>query len=211
MNYKIHDEFEQGSQEWLDMKIKFPLTGTAAYNLLTRGKAYAIDSSIKSQERSKNHPFYSKYTEWGIKMEPVARKLMNSRLEMSEEYSNVKFEEHGFIESLDYEMCGYSPDGVHLENGKIKYMCEIKNYQMKHAWEIWESGGPDAAVMSQIQWGLFLTGAEFTMFCLYCPMMSDEWETPDNKVHNERRLMLKRIYPDKKFFDKFKERLNERV
>lgn len=204
MKYKLHDEIVQGSPEWIALKIKIPLTGTQAFNLLKKGKIQAIKDSQKAQKNSLKYSGpISKYAKWGTDNEPIARNLLNRKLASTKEFSHIQFEEHGFIESLDYPLCGYSPDGVCLIKNKIEYLCEIKSFQIAHAWKIWENEMPDEHIMCQIQWGLFLSGAQMCFFCLYCPFMNDETLTPDRKRHPERVLYIQKIYPNNDYFEAF--------
>lgn len=205
-NYRIRNDLEQGSKEWLELKKNF-ITGTLAEDLLTSSKKNALYKARVKQERSlKYRGFVSKAAKIGVEREPVARDLLSK-------FTNRVFIETGFIESLDFENCGVSLDGCIFtdddhQKEEIEAICEIKSYQIKHHLEVIKRGEPDPRVMSQIQWGLFITGANMCYYVGYCPDMLDPTMTPDGQKHIDQVLWIKKIEPDDKYFNAFRAKLD---
>ena len=87
-----HNELEQGSQEWHEIKWA-KIGGTLSKGLFVKSDTLLID--ILSQRLEDFEPtdsFQSEAMERGSEMEPFARQYL-------EEYTGVKFENVGWLQS----------------------------------------------------------------------------------------------------------------
>lgn len=206
MNYEIL-ELEQRSPEWHRIRSNC-FTGTTAEHLLKLGKEEGLRKVKQLFEYSLKHPGTGWAAQRGLDLEPVARNLLNKKMSQDPKYEGVKFEEVGFVKRTDIEHVGCSPDGCYIRDGKIIANCEIKCFTEKH--HLACSGVPDLKIETQIQWCLWVTGAEYCMFCQYNPDMLSPQLTSDGKIHKDKVLFITKILPDAEYFRAFEERLNEK-
>lgn len=210
MNYKIITSIEQGSKEWLSFKTN-SIGGTSAYTLLKYGKekAYAQAKTGALNSLKYSGPI-SKAAKWGTDHEPEARNLLWKML-MKEGLTNgLKLREVGMLVPVNYENVHYSPDGLIVDEKDedcIKQLIEIKCYGMPHHLQVIKNNSPDDSVIAQIQFGLWISQAEFCYYCGYNPLMLDETLTPDHKRHPEKVLYIQKIYPDSNYFKAFEKSL----
>lgn len=205
--YEILD-IDQRSPEWFEVRANC-VTGTTAKYLIREGLAMTLDRVKSNLEYHKSHPYVGAAAKRGQELEPVARDLINRKMEMSEATKDVRFEEVGFVKRKDIEHAGGSPDGVYIKDGAIKYNLEIKCFMEKHHLEC--SGTPDEEIMYQIQWCLWLDKAECCFFVQYNPDMLDPEKTSDGKAHPEQVLFITKIYPKQDYFDAFERKLAEEL
>lgn len=121
----FHEEFVQGSAEWLAFR-KGRITASNAYKLLTKGKNAAILAN-------KGESFDNIYTDRGHALEAEVREKLNKNLDPS----GFFIDEVGCITNELYPDCAYSPDGVMRAKGRSIYeksewqslpLIEIKSY-----------------------------------------------------------------------------------
>lgn len=199
MNYDILD-IDQRSPEWQKIRSNC-FTGTTAKHLLKLGKEEGLKKVKYLYEYSLEHPGTGWAAKRGLELEPVARNLLNKKLSKDPKYEDVKFEEVGFVKRNDMEHVGCSPDGCYIVDGKIVANCEIKCFTEKH--HLACSGKPDLPIEIQIQWCLWVTGAEYCMFCMYNPDMLDPTLTSDGEIHKDKVLFITKILPDPDYFEAF--------
>lgn len=123
---KRYDEIEQGSQEWHEIKWG-KIGGTLSKGLFVKSDTLLID--ILSQRLEDFEPtdsYSSEAMERGSEMEPFAKQYL-------EEYTGLKFESTGWIQSDVNELLGISPDGITSDN---KIACEVKCFGRKKHTEI---------------------------------------------------------------------------
>lgn len=123
---KRYDNIEQGSQEWHEIKWG-KIGGTLSKGLFVKSDTLLID--ILSQRLEDFEPtdsYQSEAMERGSEMEPFAKQYL-------EEYTGVKFETTGWIQSDVNELLGISPDGITSDN---KIACEVKCFGRKKHTEI---------------------------------------------------------------------------
>ena len=121
-----HNELEQGSQEWHEIKWG-KIGGTLSKGLFVKSDTLLID--ILSQRLEDFEPtdsFQNEAMERGSEMEPFARQYL-------EEYTGVKFDNVGWLQSEENELLGISPDGITSDN---KIACEIKCFGRKKHTEV---------------------------------------------------------------------------
>lgn len=188
---------EQRSPEWFEIRSQC-ITGTTARYLLKDGKKEALKTVKQKLIDHMNNPGTGWAAKRGQELEPKAREMLNRKLAMTDEYKGVSLEEVGFVKRTDIENVGCSPDGCYiLEDGTIKYITEIKCFMKEH--HLACSGTPDEKIEIQIQWNLWVTGAEFCFFVQYNPDLDDP-----TKI-----LFIRKIYPDPDFVAAFENAMAE--
>lgn len=108
----IHN-VEQGSLDWFKLKLG-KVTGTRLKELMGTSNLGLIDKLIGElvSEQVKEGKA-SEEMQRGTDMEPIARQAY-------EDYTGLKVEEVGFLQSEKYEWFGVSPDGL-IRRGEIYY------------------------------------------------------------------------------------------
>jgi hypothetical protein len=157
---KYHYDIEQGTDEWLQLRLG-KITGSTAKQLLTPTHKIAKNDKVRSiiyqlaSERITNRierTATSYHMERGNIEEVFARDLY------SEKYSTVK--ECGFIEN---GFLGYSPDGLVGENGLIEIKSRMPKYQVQTIID----GKMPSEYMIQCQIGLMATERKWIDFVQY--------------------------------------------
>lgn len=173
-------QIEQGSEKWLELRKNF-LTGTDAIKLL-RGHTRAEILADKQKESS----FKGNY--WTRRGHTLEEESKNIYSEVYQPIHNA-----GFIINDKYPNIGYSPDGLVDDNGLI----ECKSFGEKHHKEVVKSLSQE--IISQVQWGFFITEREWCDLLLYNPDIDDV----------NLAYVIKRLYPIPEIQDKFKKLLVE--
>ncbi|MCF0231970.1 MAG: YqaJ viral recombinase family protein [Enterococcus sp.] len=199
MNYEILN-IDQRSEEWHKIR-RDCITGTTAELLLK----YGMEIALEKIRNKKHYKWVSNSAQRGTDLEPIARILTNARMEIDHKYKGIKFEEVGFVKRTDVEHVGCSPDGIYLEDEKIKYNLEIKCFEEAH--HLACSGMPDEKIMTQIQWCLYVTGAEACFFVQYNPDMIDPERTSDGESHPDKIFFMRKITPSADYFEAFNKRI----
>lgn len=157
--YIIHD-VEQGTNEWKKLREN-KVTGSIAYLLKNNevediiNKNNIIDDEYKSEAIIRGHV-----------LEPIG--ISEFARKMNFDISSV-----GFIESTKYKNAGCSPDGVIFDNNNnIVTIIEHKAFAEKHHYSCYEK--IDNKIMYQIQYEMFITGAEDAYLILYNPDIEKE-------------------------------------
>ncbi len=155
---EIFKDIDQGSQEWLNMRlglitcseIKTIRADGAGAQTYINGLAYERITGESSAVFSGNL-----WTERGHELEPMAR-------EAYERKTGFEVEQVSFIKNLGF---GYSPDGVVGDNGLI----EIKAKQPKDQIALLRSGDIPKEHLDQLDGGLLCSNREWIDFVAYCP------------------------------------------
>ncbi len=182
--YKIKN-VRQRSDNWFNMR-QGKVTGTTAYYLKNHSVSYAIQKGLEEEDRDYTNDAMQR----GRDLEPIG-------IAKFAQAKGLKVESAGFVESLSHEDAGFSPDGVIYGNdGKIKTIVEHKAFGVTHHLSCYEK--VDDHVMFQIQFGLFVTGAEDAYLVLYNPDLSQG-----------KQLLIKHIDKDPGMQDLFSDRFEE--
>lgn len=155
---EVFKDIEQGSQEWLNMRlglitcseIKAIRADGAGAQTYINGLAYERITGESSAVFVGNQ-----WTDRGHELEPVAR-------EAYERKTGFEVEQVSFIKNLGF---GYSPDGVIGDNGLI----EIKTKQPKDQIALLRSGDIPKEHLDQLDGGLLCSNREWIDFVAYCP------------------------------------------
>ena len=113
---KIYKDIEQKSLEWFELKWG-KIGGTLSKGLFVKGDTLLID--ILSQQLEEFEPgdsFENEAMKRGNDLEPFA-------VEYLEQYTNLKFDQYGWLQSEHNSLLGISPDGLTADQ---KSACEIK-------------------------------------------------------------------------------------
>lgn len=155
---QYHD-VEQGSQEWLDLRAQFDITGSTVGAMLgnnesTRPWAEMIDRlGLKRGEGSKNNAFTQRMFAAGHATEDAARKRVSEML-------GVPVSQTGAISNPDFPGMLYSPDGLIGDDT----LWEHKNPENSRAGFADLLAGDHPDYMDQIQMGMAMTGRSRTLF-----------------------------------------------
>jgi hypothetical protein len=178
MSLHVHDELEQGTDEWLTQRCGM-VTASMVGNLLTPTLGVADNdksrglTAVLVAERLTGHvdPVYVSDDMWrGRFDEPIARE------KYAEHHAPV--DETGFMVRDDWGyQIGFSPDGLVGDDGLI----EIKSRkQKKHLQAILADAVPPENV-AQLQCGLLVSGRDWIDYVSFCAGMP---------------LYVKRVLPD---------------
>ena len=183
---KIYEKLEQGSPEWLEVRLgKF--TASKCKELLSTktsaGYQNLINEVVAGQLFKVAQESYSNAAmEWGNTYEPKAR----------EQYELDTFDdvrEVGFIELNEF--VGMSPDGLINEDGLVEIKCPQLTTQVSYL----ISNKVPAQYMKQIQFQLYVSDRKWCDFFSFYP---------DGRVKN----LLIRVERDEIMIDKIKEALD---
>ena len=164
MTITYYEEFDQGSDEWMDIRrgclcaseVKLILTPTLkiADNEKTRQHVWEIAAQRISG--------YTEPTYIGDSMLRGRDDEVTARDIYSDRYAPVT--EVGFVTNDDLGFTiGYSPDGLVGDDGLIEVKSRVQKYQVQ---TIVENVPPDE-FMLQLQTGLFVTGRKWIDFISY--------------------------------------------
>lgn len=178
-----YTEVQQGTPLWHHLR-KNRVTGTSSYKLL---EGMSIEDIIKETENVSTFSG-NQYTERGKILESENRKLY-------EEINQTTVYEVGGIINSKYPRFYYSPDGCVGLDGLI----ECKSFLENHHEDAMEN--LDFHVISQIQFGLFVSERKWCDLCLYNPEITDI----------KKAFWVKRFFPDEEIFAKFRQALTQTV
>lgn len=112
----VHKDIQQGSEEWHAIKWG-KIGGTLSKGLFVKSDTLLIEIlSQRLEEFDFVESFTSDAMDRGNELEPEARKYLN-------EYTDLEFQEVGWLQSEENELLGISPDGITED---LKDGCEIK-------------------------------------------------------------------------------------
>lgn len=157
---KIYEDLEQGTPEWLSVRIG-KMTASKATAIGNYGKG--LDTLVENlmaeyfSSGEKQH-FDSEDTERGNEYEPVARRMYEFEM-------GYTVKEVGFIEYNDYVGC--SPDGLVGDEGGIEIKCLNDEKYFKHL--LYGDEMIDSSHMWQVQMNLLITGRKWWDLIIYNP------------------------------------------
>lgn len=158
---QIHN-VQQGSKEWFDLRVKYPLTASEAQSIGNQGKGLETLCWEKVAEKyssADKERFSNEHTERGKELESQGRKLYELE-------TGNKVVEVGFITDEDIsKVGGVSPDGLIGENGLFEEKCfdDVKHFKMIVEPTI------ESKYMWQMQMQMLFTGRKWCDFVSYNP------------------------------------------
>ena len=190
---EIITSMEQGSQEWLDIRLG-KITASRMKDVLTNGRAgkpsktaesYMIEL-IAEQLTGESKPFFENDAmRWGTETEPQARAMYE--LETGNDVEEVAFIIHS-------EFIGVSPDGLIGADGMLEIKCPTTTTQIKRAL----SKSYHADYQAQIQAQLWVAERD------WCDFMSF-----DPRLDCGAGLLIERVDRDDVFITKMEEKTAE--
>lgn len=179
MTLTIHEDIEQGTQEWHDIR-RGVVTASTVSKLLTPTLKVADNDTSRGATATLVAERITGFTEetpmtsdmWrGVECEPFAR-------DKYAESQSVTVREVGFMtREFDGFTIGYSPDGLVGDDGLIEIKCPRAK---THLNTILRDEVP-SQYMAQLQTGLLVSGRKWIDFVSYCGGMP---------------LYAKRVYPE---------------
>jgi len=163
---EIIRNIEQGTQEWLDLRLGL-ITCSEIKTIRADGKGAQTYVNGLAYERMTGEPSAvfegNKWTERGHELEDVARDLYELK-------TGLTVEQVSFIKNKGF---GYSPDGLVSEvvGGNLHYRgaIEIKAKQPKDQIAILRSGEIPKDHIDQMHGGILCGDLYFMDFVSYCP------------------------------------------
>jgi putative phage-type endonuclease len=164
---KIIETCEQGSDEWLAMRLG-KVTASRVADVLSKGRGNAISKTAESYMMEliaetltgQSKPFFENDAmRWGTKTEPQARAMYS----VNNDFVDVK--EVAFVEHND--QVGISPDGFVGDEGLFEAKCPNTTTQLKRAL----SDDYSADYKAQIQMQLWVTEREWCDFVSFDPRL----------------------------------------
>ena len=183
--YTIHD-VEQRTRKWYELR-EGKVTGSQAILLKTHSLSYVLERSY-----DQNTGYTSESAQRGLDLERVGIGLFAKKTGLDVEFV-------GFVTSNIYPAAGCSPDGVIFDRSsgkkRIKTIIEHKAFSKPHHMSCHNS--IDDKVMWQIQYNMFVTGADDAYLILYNPDMENR----------DDQLFIHKIEPNAEIYDIFKQKL----
>lgn len=176
----IHTDFEQGSQEWHDLRETrvggstcAPLFTEPSSKLKDKGHilgkgAMSLAYSLAAKQAKLDQPIsYSPYQEVrtfsmamerGTDLEPFAR-------ESYTEETGRKVQEVGYIEDTRFRFVGFSPDGLVGDEGLIEIKCPLGQEFTR----VMLTGEIKKDYLCQMHFGMWITGRQWCEMYTYHP------------------------------------------
>ena len=167
---KIIETCEQGSAEWLTMRLG-KVTASRVGDVLSKGRGNSPSQKEKSYMMEliaetltgQSKPFFENDAmRWGTETEPQAR----SMYEINNDFVTVK--EVAFIELNEF--IGVSPDGLVGDNGLLEIKCPTTTTQINRAL----SDNYSSDYKAQIQMQLWISGRDWCDFVSFDPRLDCE-------------------------------------
>ncbi len=180
---EIIKDIEQGSEEWLKLRLGIATASNFSSIVTSKGEPsatlskYALELASELLIIEQEETYKSFDMMRGNEIEPEAR-------EAYQEYTFNCIEQVAFIKGEDY---GYSPDGLVGEDGLIEIKCPN---QVTHTKYLFEDRLP-VEYVQQVQGGLFVSGRKWCDFISYHPNFKED-----------KKLFIKRVFRDEDFIKK---------
>ena len=200
---KIIETCEQGSDEWLQMRLG-KVTASRVADVIKKGRGSSVSQTAKSYMAEliaevltgESKPFFENDAmRWGTETEPQAR----SMYEIKNDFVDVK--EVAFVEHNDF--IGISPDGLIGEDGLLEIKCPSTTTQIKRAL----SSDYSSDYKAQIQMQLWVTERQWCDFVSFDPRLDCEASYLQQRVERDEEYieeMKEKVY-------KFIEEMNESI
>lgn len=156
---------EQRTDEWFQARLG-KVTASKISDVLAKirtGEAavrrnYKMQLATERLTGQKTDSYINQAMQDGIDREDTAREIF-------EIVRDIKVEQVGFIDHPTIKMAGASPDGLLPDGGVLEIKCPIET---THTTNLLERVLPSRYV-SQVQWQMACTGAEYANFVSYNP------------------------------------------
>lgn len=191
---QIIKDIEQGSDEWLQLRLGVATASNFDKIITTTGKQsatlekYALKLATDLMLSSPEPSYKNDIMERGNELEPLARQAYQE-----ETFSIV--EEIAMFKS-DCNNFGYSPDGLVGEDGLIEIKCPLATTHFQY---IIDDKTPIVDYWQQLQGGLWVSGRKYIDFVSYHPNFKT------------KQLFVKRVERDEDYIAKLAELANKTI
>jgi putative phage-type endonuclease len=191
---QIIKDIEQGSDEWLQLRLGVATASNFDKIITTTGKQsatlekYALKLATDLMLSSPEPSYKNNIMERGNELEPLARQAYQE-----ETFSIV--EEIAMFKS-DCNNFGYSPDGLVGEDGLIEIKCPLATTHFQY---IIDDKTPIVDYWQQLQGGLWVSGRKYIDFVSYHPNFKT------------KQLFVKRVERDEDYIAKLAELANKTI
>lgn len=189
----IIESIEQGSQEWLELRIG-KVTASKFKDVMTNGRGDKPSATAKSYMiklvseilRDEPLPFFENdVMKWGTETEPQARAMYELK-------NNVEVKEVAFVELNEF--VGVSPDGLVGDDGLLEIKCPNTETQIKR---YLDGVGLPKDYEAQVQGQLWVTGRQWCDFVSFDP-----------RIDVEASYIQTRVYRDEEYIAKLEEKVS---
>lgn len=160
---KLHNNILQGTPEWFELRLEYPLTASNAQAIGNQGKGLETLCIEKMSEKYSNTPkeqYTNEHLERGVKLEEEARTIY--QMETGNKVTQVGFVTNSKVSNVG----GASPDGLVNEDGLIEIKCFANT---KHFKMILDGLEIESKYMWQMQMQMLFTQIEWVDFVAYNP------------------------------------------
>jgi putative phage-type endonuclease len=185
---QIIKDIEQGSQEWLQLRLGVATASNFDKIITSSGvesktlKEYAFELASDSLLTEPEASFQSEAMIRGNQLEEEAKSYYSF-------VTDNKVEEVTFIKKGNI---GYSPDGLISDNGLVEIKCPLKKNHLKY---LIDNKLP-TKYKAQVQGGLYISEREYCDFISYHPLFKDE-----------KKMLVIRVERDEEFIKKLSDLL----
>jgi len=190
---KIIKDIEQGSKEWLQLRLGVATASDFKKIITSTGKEsktlkdYALELASESLLTEPEASYKSEAMQRGNDLEDEARKYYSF-------ITDTKVDQVTFIKKDDE--IGYSPDGLIDDNGSIEIKCPQKKNHLKY---LVDNKLP-SEYKSQVQGGLYISGRDYCDFISYHPLFKDD-----------KKMMVVRVGRDEEYIKKLSDLLKKTI
>jgi len=186
---KIIKDIEQGSQDWLDLRLG-KITASRVADIMSNGRggkpslkteSYMNELISEILTGAQAEFFTNAAMAWGNECEPQARA-------MYELQNNVDVEEVAFIQLNDH--VGVSPDGLVGEDGLLEIKCPTSKKQIERAL----SDSYHADYKAQIQMQLYVSGRNWCDFVSFDPRIEGNASYLQEQVYRDEDYIKEMEY-----------------
>ena len=190
---KIIKDIEQGSQDWLDLRLG-KITASRVADIMANGRggkpsqtseSYMNELISENLTGSQAEFFTNAAMAWGNECEPQARA-------MYELQNDVDVEEVAFIQLNDH--VGVSPDGLVGSEGMLEIKCPTSKKQIERAL----SDSYHADYKAQIQMQLWVSGRKWCDFVSFDP-----------RINGGASYLQERVYRDEDYIKEMDSRVSD--
>jgi putative phage-type endonuclease len=185
---KIHRGIEQGTPEWLELRMGRS-TGSRYKDVLAGGqgatrRSYMVELAAEVLTSAPQPTFSNEAMRWGTETEPQARSMYE--LNNGVEVEQVSFVSHESINT------GVSPDGFPGSDGLVEFKCPNTKTQI----ETFLKGDMPTGHKAQVQGQMWVAEREWCDFVSFDP-----------RIIGDAGYFQKRIYRDEKYIKELEEKL----
>jgi putative phage-type endonuclease len=189
---KIIRDIEQGTEEWLSLRMGKPTASDFSKIITTKGEKsksltdYAMKLASELLVDEREDSFKSPHMQRGNELEPCAR-------DQYQEHTFNLVDEVAFIDHGDY---GCSPDGLIGDEGMIEIKCPIQSIHTSYL----HKNELPSKYKQQVQGQLFVANRKWCDFVSYNPTFKEGYD-----------LFIKRVYRDEEYIEKLEAYLMQTI